>query len=82
MRGGYAPLEVGLSATQVALAISEHAWPAALLLAIVVGLRIPVVRAAAWILFLKLIGVTKAERRRLGSAAAKRDLGLRDPPAT
>jgi hypothetical protein len=45
-------------------------------------LRISLVRTAAWTAFLKLIGVSRAERRRLGIAAARRDLDVRDPPAT
>ena len=65
-----------MSAAQLALAASEHAWPVALLLTIWCLLRIPVVRTAAWTLFLWVIGVSKAERRRLAIAAAKRDLNL------
>jgi hypothetical protein len=65
-----------VSWTQVAVAISEHAWPLALLLVVLRLLRISVVRAAAWTLFLRLVGVSKAERRRLATAAAKRDLDL------
>lgn len=69
-----------MSATQVVLVVSERAWPVALVLSMLFLLRIPVVRAAAWTLFLWLIGVSKAERRRVGIAAAKRDLDLPDPP--
>jgi hypothetical protein len=50
-------------------------------IAVLVTLRVPV-RAAAWTLILWLIGVSKAERRRVGIAAAKRDLDLPDPPPT
>lgn len=66
---------------QVAQAISEGAWPAALLLAALLVLKITIVRAAAWNVFLKIIGVSKAERRKLGVEAAKRDLNLCEPPA-
>jgi hypothetical protein len=66
---------------QVAQAISAGAWPAALLLTALLVMKITVVRAAAWNLFLKVIGVSKTERRRLSVDAAKRDLNLRDPPA-
>jgi hypothetical protein len=71
-----------MSATEIVQAVSGHAWPAAVLLTVLLVLRIPVVRAAGWNVFLKLIGVSKAERRRVGVAAARRDLNLRDPPAT
>jgi hypothetical protein len=80
-RRSYAFREVALSAMQIALAIGERAWPGALLLSVWLLLKIPVVGTAAWILFLRLIGVSKAERRRLAIAAAKRHLNLRDLPA-
>jgi hypothetical protein len=67
---------------QVALAISERAWPAAVLLTVLLLLKIPVVSTSAWILFLRLIGVPRAECRRLAIAAAKRHLNLRDPRGT
>jgi hypothetical protein len=71
-----------LSATQVVLAISEHAWPATLVMAIWWALRTRVVRAAAWIWLLRRQGVSKAKCGELITGAMKRDLGLRDPPAT
>jgi hypothetical protein len=65
---------------QVALAISERAWPTALYFIPLLLLKIPVVGTAAWILFLKLCSVPKAECHRVAIAAAKRHLNLRDPP--
>ncbi len=67
---------------QVAQAINEGAWPAVLLLTALLVLKITIVRAAAWNVFLKLIGVSKTERRKLGVDAAKHDLNLREPPAS
>jgi hypothetical protein len=64
----------------VVLAIRELAWSAAVLVAVLLLLRHPVARAPVWNLFLMLIGVSKTERRKLGVAAAKHDLGIRDPP--
>jgi hypothetical protein len=69
-----------LSPVQVALAISEQAWPAAVLLIVLCLLKVPVVNTSAWILLLKLVGVSKAERRRVSIAAAKHHLNVRDPP--
>ena len=39
---------------------------------------VAILRAAAWHLFLKRIGVSEAERRRLGIAAAEHDLNPRN----
>jgi hypothetical protein len=74
-------LEVALSATQVVQVFAEHPWLVVLILIVLGLLKISVVHTAAWILFLRLIGVSKAERRRLAIAAAKRHLNLRDLPA-
>lgn len=67
---------------QVALAIGEHAWPVALLVTVLLLLRIRVVRTAVWDRLLWCIGVSKTQRCQLATDAAKRDLGIRDPPAT
>lgn len=65
---------------QVALAISEHAWPVTLILFGWWALRTRVVRAAAWSWLLRRNGVPVRERRALIVAAAQRDLDPSDPP--
>jgi hypothetical protein len=61
---------------QVALAISEHAWPVALVFLLMGLLSTRFVRATAYVWVLRLLGESKTKCRELLTRAMQRDLDL------
>jgi hypothetical protein len=84
-----------MSATQVALVVIEH--PLTLSVASLTGCGIlgrrafksrlirtvvDLIRTNLWLWRLRLAGISAEERCRIAADAARRDLDIRDPPAT